>query len=665
MPFLFSTVATLTILAVPPSATPVHNLMPVPASLVFGEGRFPLDSGFGATIMRFRDPRLEAAVSRAVMRLGRRIGVPVGRPGGAGLVVDVASAGQPVQTPEEDESYSLVVTEAGARLKANTVVGAMRGLETLLQLVSADSAGFYLPAVAIADAPRFRWRGLLIDVCRHWQPIEVIKRTLDGMAAVKLNVLHWHLSEDQGFRVESKRYPRLQGLGSDGLYYTQAQIREVVGYARDRGIRVVPEFDMPGHTTAWFVGYPQYASAPGPYVIERNFGVFDPVFDPTRDAVYQFIAGFIAEMAPLFPDPYWHIGGDEVTGRQWNANIRIQSYMRAHGLRSNEALQAQFNRRLIPILERNHKRMIGWDEVLQPDLPRSVVVQSWRGIEYLGQAAKAGYTGILSKPYYLDHISTAEEHYLADPLPDELGLSPEEAARVIGGEACMWGEHISPETIDSRIWPRLAAVAERLWSPASVRDIDDMYRRLSVTSIELESLGLGHETHTAHMVHEIAGERAVQPVYDLLQYVEPVSFAQRFRLQGTTQLTPLTRLIDAARPDPWARHRLNVLAAQAVADPAGQAVDSLKKVFTGWQELPERYAAMADFPTLHDGDPAVAMLARLGGLGNQALAYLPKNDAPGAWRDSARTLLDLAEQPQGTLRVVGTEAVRRLIQVKE
>ncbi len=285
--------------------------------------------------------RLEAAVERTLVRLERRLGVAITRAakaakGAPDLIVEVKGPGQTVQTPDEDESYTLTVTPQGAALKAPTVVGALRGLETLLQLVAADSTGFYLPAVSITDAPRFPWRGLLVDACRHWQPVEVIKRTLDGMAAVKLNVLHWHLSEDQGFRVESKRFPRLQELGSDGKYYTQQEIVDVVSYARARGIRVIPEFDMPGHTTSWFVGYPEFASAPGPYAIERKFGVFDPSFDPTREEVYRFIDEFIGEMAPLFPDPYWHIGGDEVTGRQWNSNIRIQKFMRTNGLRTND-----------------------------------------------------------------------------------------------------------------------------------------------------------------------------------------------------------------------------------------------------------------------------------------------------------------------------------------
>ena len=168
------------------------------------------------------------------------------------------------------------------------------------------------PEHGILDTPRFRWRGLPLDVCRHFESVDMVKRTLDGMSVVKMNVLHWHLSEDQGFRVESKRFPKLQELGSDGSFYTQAQIRDVVAYAADRGIRVVPEFDMPGHSTAWFVGYPQLASGPGPYSVGHDFGVFRAVMDPTRESTYQFLSSFIAEMVPLFPDRYRHIGGDEV-----------------------------------------------------------------------------------------------------------------------------------------------------------------------------------------------------------------------------------------------------------------------------------------------------------------------------------------------------------------
>jgi hexosaminidase len=249
-----------------------------------------------------------------------------------------------------------------------------------------------LPAVTIRDQPRFRWRGLLIDVARHYQPIEVLKRNLDAMAAVKLNVFHWHLTENQGFRIESRKFPKLHQMGSDGLYYTQEQAREIVAYAAERGIRVVPEFDMPGHSTAWLVGYPELASLPGPYEIERRAGIFDPTLDPTREEVYKFLDSFMGEMAALFPDAYLHIGGDENEGKQWDRNPQIQAFMKEKGLKDNHALQAYFNQRLLKILQKHKKKMIGWDEILQPDLPRDVVIQSWRGPTALAEAARKAMT---------------------------------------------------------------------------------------------------------------------------------------------------------------------------------------------------------------------------------------------------------------------------------
>lgn len=646
------------------------DLMPVPRSLTLGQGRLRLDSSFSVALTAQTDPRLTRAVARAIGRLARRTALTLSAApvadSVARLAIAAAAAGQAIQSETEDESYTLDVTPARATLAAPTVVGALRGLETLLQLVAADSAGFYLPAVHIEDAPRFPWRGLLVDAGRHFEPIEVIERTLDGMAAVKLNVLHWHLSEDQGFRVQSLRYPLLQGKGSDGLFYTQAQIREVVAYARDRGIRVIPEFDMPGHASSWFVGYPRYASGPGPYAIQRTWGVFDPTFDPTREAVYTFLDRFIGEMAALFPDPYWHIGGDEVNGVEWDANPRIRAFKRLHHF-DNAALQAYFNQRLSRILTAHGKWMVGWDEILNPDLPSSAVVQSWRGVEYLPTTVRAGHRAILSAPYYLDQIFSAQDHY-RDPLPDSLGLTPEEAARVLGGEACMWGEHVGPETIDSRIWPRLAAVAEKLWSQASVNDVPDMYRRLAVMSLRLEELGLSHKLHTERMVRRAIGNGAdFQALMALLEVSQPVTFGQRHRLQvGMTQQTPLTRLIDAARPDPPARWNSLALVERLLAD-SGRTpaiADTLRADFMAWRKLPEAvHAAAVRAPLARDGVPAAEALGRVGDVGLAALDRVQRRTpATAAWQDSARAALDSAGGLQGLLRLVVVDAVRQLVE---
>jgi hexosaminidase len=250
----------------------VNTLMPQPSHLSAQEGRLVITASFSATTDHYRDDRVDAAIARSLshIRIQTGISLPALSANKTGtLVVSVDGPGQAIQSVDEDESYSLEVSSSDARLHAATVVGAMRGLETLQQLVQSDATGYFLPAVSIRDTPRFRWRGLMIDCGRHFMPVDAIKRALDGMASVKLNVFHWHLSEDQGFRMENRAFPKLTGSGSDGLFYTQEQAREIVAYARERGIRVVPEFDMPGHTTAWFVGYPDLASAPGPFQIER------------------------------------------------------------------------------------------------------------------------------------------------------------------------------------------------------------------------------------------------------------------------------------------------------------------------------------------------------------------------------------------------------------
>src|SRR5579862_902031 len=436
-------------------------LMPVPAKMEPGSGWLAIDRNFVALpIISCPDPRVGLAVSRLISRIERQAGISIqkGRAlaGRATLTVDCAAAGAAYPALSEDESYQLDVGGT-ASITAATGTGALRGLETFAQLIEAGPDGFRVAAVHIEDRPRFPWRGLMMDVSRHWMPIEVVQRNLDAMAAVKLNVFHWHLSDDQGFRVESKRFPRLQEAGSDGNFYTQEQIRQVVDYARDRGIRVVPEFDIPGHTLSWLAAYPDLASVPGVYEIGRTWGVYDPVMDPTREAVYQFLETFLGEMAGLFPDAYFHIGGDEVNPKQWNQSESIQAFAKEHDLKDAHALQRYFNVRIEKILEKYGKTMIGWDEILDPDLPGSIVIQSWRGQQALADAAKQGRRGILSWGYYLDHLNPASYHYGIDPLKGQ--LTPEQATNVLGGEACMWAEFVSAETVDSRIWPRAAAIA--------------------------------------------------------------------------------------------------------------------------------------------------------------------------------------------------------------
>ncbi|MCE9898928.1 beta-N-acetylhexosaminidase [Raoultella terrigena] len=322
--------------------------------------------------------------------------------------------------PDSDESYQLKVSAEGVTLRANTRFGALRGMETLLQLIQNGAENTAIPYVTIDDAPRFPWRGLLLDSARHFMPLDAIKRQIDGMAAAKLNVFHWHLTDDQGWRFASTRYPKLQQQASDGLFYTQAQMKEIVRYATDRGIRVVPEIDMPGHASAIAVAYPELMSAPGPYQMERHWGVLKPVLDPTKEATYAFAEAMIGELAAIFPDPYLHIGGDEVDDSQWQANPAIQKFMRGKGLADSHALQAYFNRRLETTLEKYHRQMVGWDEIYHPDLPKSILIQSWQGQDALGEVAKHGYRGILSTGFYLDQPQYTAYHYRNEVVPQGL-----------------------------------------------------------------------------------------------------------------------------------------------------------------------------------------------------------------------------------------------------
>src|SRR5437016_1357165 len=649
------------------------NLMPMPANIKMGTGQLGVDPSFSVAISGHKEPRLQRAVEIFLSNLRRQTGMlpldmKVSDSSTGTLLIHAESRSKEVQELGEEESYRLEITSSGAKLNAPTTLGVMRGLQTFLQLVETTPAGFAAPAVNIDDKPRFPWRGLMIDAGRHFMPLDVIKRNLDGMAAVKLNVFHWHLSENQGFRVESKRFPKLHEMGSDGLYYTQGEVRDVIAYARDRGIRVTPEFDMPGHSTAWFVGYPDLASAPGPYEVERKWGVFDPAMDPTKEHTYHFLDEFIGEMAKLFPDQCFHIGGDEVNGKQWDANPQIQAFMRAHGMKTNQDLQAYFNKRVQEIVSKHGKTMMGWDEILRPELPKSIVIQSWRGQDSLAAAAKQGYRGLLSNGYYVDLMWSAERHYSFDPLGGPgANLTPEEKQRVLGGEACMWGEYVSPENIDSRIWPRTAAIAERLWSPQEVRDVNSMYQRMEKVSRKLDWLGLTHNSGYAPMLRRMAGSDNISALRALADVVEPVKDYSRGELAAAepTSADPLNRLVDAARPESLAARKFagqvdQLLAGKADAETKAQ----IKSQLMLWRDSQAKLQPLAEQSyLLKEVVPISQDLSSLGNAGLRAMDYLESSQhAPSDWATQQLALVEQAKKPKAQVLLMIAPSVQKLIQ---
>lgn len=403
-------------------------LMPWPqqVELTQPEGRLVLDHRLTLNVQG--DDLAEAQLrwrQRIELQTGWTLAPQIAKAEGAAIQVNIKDKVPAQPLPGSDESYKLAVTPQGATLTANTRFGALRGMETLLQLMQTDGQNTFLPLVTITDVPRFPWRGVLLDSARHFLPLPDILRQLDGMAAAKLNVFHWHLTDDQGWRFASERYPKLQQLASDGQFYTREQMQQVVAYATARGIRVVPEIDLPGHASSIAVAYPELMSAPGPYPMEREWGVHKPTLDPTRDEVYQFVDAIIGELTAIFPDPYLHIGGDEVDASQWKASASIQAFMQKNQLADTHALQAYFNQKLEKILEQHQRRMVGWDEIYHPSLPRTIVIQSWQGPDSLGASAQDGYQGILSTGFYLDQPQSTAYHYRNEILPQPLGVDTE------------------------------------------------------------------------------------------------------------------------------------------------------------------------------------------------------------------------------------------------
>ena len=661
--FLFAAFATA-------QMQPQLNLMPMPSAVQPGTGQLLIDRTFSVSVTGFHDASLERGVDRFVSELSRQTGmsfnhdaVKVAEPT---LLIHAEHRREEVQKVGEDESYELRVEQSGAKLTAPNPLGILHGLQTFLQLLETTGKGFAVPAVTIKDEPRFAWRGLLIDVSRHFIPLDVLKRNLDGMAAVKMNVMHWHLSDDQGFRVESKQFPKLHEMGSEGLFYTQDEIREFLAYAHDRGIRVLPEFDIPGHSRSWFVGYPELASGPGPYAL--GGGGIDPIMDPTQESTYKFLDKFIAEMAKLFPDAYFHIGGDEVDGKQWDANPQIQAFIHAHGMKNNQDLQAYFNERLQKILTKHHKITIGWDEILHPDLPKTVVVQSWRGQQSLAAASKQGYSGLLSFGYYLDLMWPAARHYAVDPMSgDAATLTPEEKTRILGGEACMWAEWVTPENIDSHIWPRNAAVAERLWSPQEVTDVDSMYARLNALSLRLEWLGLTHRSARMYMLRRMGGTDSLY-LRALAEIAEPVKDYKRWdSSKGPIDFhAPLIRMVDAVYPESDTARSFRDLVQNYVRSGYKDQVAAglIRSWLKTWQDNDSALHPLLEQSfLLHEVMPLSENLSALGAAGLQALDYLDKSEpSPESWRKQQLMLVEQAKTPTADLLLMVVAPIQQLIE---
>ena len=503
----------------------------------------------------------------------------------------------------DDESYRLRLSSDGAHISAPRLAGARHALTTLVHLQFANHSG-HLPLGHIEDAPSFPWRGLMLDPARHFLSLDALLTTLDAMALCKLNVLHLHLTDDQGFRLQSRAYPKLASARS----YSRGELRTLVAAANDRGIRIIPELDVPGHATSWLRAHPEWGPRGSPVPPSGRFGVHEAVLNPIDQAVLDAIDALFGELAEVFPDEFIHIGGDEVNSAWWNESGEITAYMADRGLDGPIALQAQFNVRLAELAVRRGKRIIGWDEALNGGAPAGMLVQSWRGATARDRALAAGHDCVVSSGYYLDLFFPADVHHACAPdaseddllaLEDALledprfrhiaaGLqwthgwrqrSPSPGAgKVLGGEACLWSELVSEELLPVRLWSRMPAIADRFWTNQPAPSDFGGWLEASLNQLAaagaVDVLGISR-----HLLQAFGVSGRQLPVVALL---EPIKWYGRL-LGGQTALearmrteemphprpyrtdTPLNRPVDALPPESFAARRFGQLLTQGGA----------------------------------------------------------------------------------------------------
>lgn len=484
---------------------PIH-LIPQPRSLSPLSGRFTITAN---TTFGSNSPAAQSVAEAIAAQFYQLFGIQI--PTGTGTGATIHFTLDP-STALPPEGYQLEITPEGIQITAGDPAGAFYGGQSLLQLFEPESRSF--PAIRLEDAPRFGWRGLMLDSARYYQPVSWIKKWLDVMALHKFNVLHWHLTEDQGWRVEVKALPQLTEISAwrketrvghelggtvfdgriHGGFYTGEEMRAIVAYAAARNITVIPEIEMPGHSQAVLAAFPNLSCTGATFEVSTRWGVHEEVFCAGNDAVFQFLETVLDEVLEIFPSKIIHLGGDECPKARWKTCPKCQARIQAEGLHDEDELQSWFIRRMANFLERKGRRLAGWDEILEGGLASGAVVMSWRGTEGGITAARAGHDVVMApnQETYLDYYQSEDKAseplaigghlplrrvYDFEPIPAE--LTPEEASHILGGQGQLWTEYMpTTDSIEYMALPRACALSEVLWSNSNNKDYAAFHARL-------------------------------------------------------------------------------------------------------------------------------------------------------------------------------------------
>lgn len=622
------------------------GIMPYPQKLVVKEGQLVFPTTTYISYIGNKSVLIEKAIGRFSKKFKQYSlkNILIGQSSNANIKIEWVK--EKNTETKAKEGYTLLIDEH-VNIKAFSEIGILNALESLAQLLNTYGQAAVLQKMEIQDWPSFPWRGMMVDVARHFIPLDIMKRNVDAMASVKYNTLHLHLSDDEGFRIESKKFPKLHEQGSNGEYYTQAEMLDLIAYCKDRGIVVYPEFDLPGHSQSWFAGYPDLAAEKKVYHPGLRFNVpgdkpmnimtlmqlakngATPTIDPSKETTYTFLDGLLKEMKGIFgTGGYVHMGLDENNGVAWQKNPTIVKFMQTKGIKNTHALQTYFANRFSNIIEKNGYQPLAWEEAFDSSVSKNILIQLWRP-GFMGsplspeEVANQGNKLISSRGFYLDVFMPAYYHYLNDDFT-KANISP----NLLGGESAIWAELVDASNFETRVWPRAAVIAERLWSDKNRVELGSMYERMFKLNRYLSWNGLNQITNYDRAISEFLNGYSNPGTEALIKVLAPVKGYKRIMAIMTKpealKTSAFGEMADILPIDAEAKWLFRKQVENYLANPSEINTVLINNTLNVWKNC------AADVNDLLLNSPKLSSIRKhaenLSKLANLVLAYLPRKN---------------------------------------